>query len=80
MSMKPWPNHEDFAYNVIGDMTYERARADAAIDRLRLAVEALNSIKDKERYDTDGIWHPMCGGTDMSEHAAEALEAIGEVP
>jgi hypothetical protein len=76
-----WPDEERMYDNVrqacekgveldtalsIGRLSYERARAEAAIARLKVAVKALKKLN-----------HPdsVC-----KFYAAEALDAIGEIP
>ena len=77
MNMLPWPekpkinssmNGEEYErYMHIGWHEYERARAEAALQRLRVAVEALkNASAGYENYGFTGV--------------RKALEQIGEVP
>jgi hypothetical protein len=71
--MKPWPKlplilGEGIHGACIDHVEYQTARADAAMDRLRVAVEALKQIKFNEE-----------GGSD-TRCAEDALEAIGELP
>lgn len=40
-----WPDHDDHPYNIMGDYTYECARADAAMARLRVAVELEKTLR-----------------------------------
>jgi hypothetical protein len=57
-------------------LAYERARAEAAIQRLRIAVEALTVIKSgSDRPDSD-YWAIY----DVHKHATEALALIGDLP
>jgi hypothetical protein len=83
--VKPWPEElprsvDCTKLDLMGALAqcsdivgYERARADAAMERLRLAVEALGRIARRDGIDgyPDDAW---CVA------AKEALEAIGEVP
>jgi hypothetical protein len=68
--MKPWPKPFEAGDTLdLGQyIRYERARYEAAMDRLRVAVEALKQIKFNEE-----------GGSD-TRCAEDALEAIGELP
>jgi hypothetical protein len=84
MSPKPWPEANDFKTEIEsgarvwmdGDQhAYDRARADAALERLRLAVEAL-----KESAEVIGCSCAcaQCGNALLKVEGA--LQAIGEIP
>jgi hypothetical protein len=73
MSMTPWPVMKPVEEMTVAEylgnvpeLEYERARADAAIERLRLAVEALKCVQR-----ASAGWPSL---------VREALEAIGEIP
>jgi hypothetical protein len=68
---KPWPVRDDYHPLHVGDVPYERARADAWESRCRVAVEALGIIEGGSNCDA-------CDG--LSRIAAEALARIGELP
>jgi hypothetical protein len=63
--MKPWPKPS--AFNLPRD--YEMARAEAAMERLRVAVEALRLIESRESSDFDS-----------EAIATQTLAQIGELP
>jgi hypothetical protein len=71
--VKPWPKAEDYGFADEEEEpgcleeAYERARADAAMDRLRVAVEALKNLS--AGYDSYGF-----------TGVRKALESIGELP
>jgi hypothetical protein len=76
--LKPWPDYRSPEYGIaIADglftgnaeqvLAYERARAEAAMARLRVAVEALELLRGYS--DRSGI-----------KRADEALSDIGEIP
>jgi hypothetical protein len=70
--MKPWPERDWYVNYSNDDWSgYERARADAAIERLVAAVQAL---KDAGQALDDVGAHVPC------EKAAQALAAIGPIP
>jgi hypothetical protein len=98
--MKPWPKQEDHMTGAYVSesraarwtdasrpdaASYERARADAAMERLRLAVEALKRVGSYSIALGDGpsvaTMHAIHGCLEESAKTAiETLEAIGEVP
>jgi hypothetical protein len=65
---------------VIAVAGYEHRRAEAAMARLRVAVEALTAIADQKRWDEDGIMWKLPCKADLSEHAMGAIAAIGTLP
>jgi cell division protein FtsB len=75
--VKPWPKADDFGYAFDelsakdAALRFQRARADAAMERLRVAVEALQEAVPALH---DGGHHAM------AEQAEEALQEIGELP
>jgi hypothetical protein len=71
--MTPWPKRKNFNFGTPTTTANDAANfncilAHAAMDRLRVAVEALKQIKFNEE-----------GGSD-TRCAEDALEAIGELP
>jgi hypothetical protein len=72
--VKPWPKAEDYGFADEEEEpgcleeAYERARADAAMDRLRVAVEALRQIE------------AIDGNFDQEAIAMQTLATIGELP
>jgi hypothetical protein len=66
--MKAWPKDDDMS---ISDYDYHRARADAAMERLRVAVEALKAADDNFKHDRRTVG---------MIRVKEALNAIGELP
>jgi hypothetical protein len=74
-----WPEKPADSAFWVAKHAYERARADAAIARLKLAVEALNGIKDQERFDEDGIYYRMACVADLIEFADNAISKIGPI-
>jgi hypothetical protein len=79
--MKPWPKPFEAGDTLdLGQyIRYERARAEAAMERLRVAVKALRAISEKRRICADGIYWDM-RTSDLQGHATEALEDIGQIP
>lgn len=83
----PWPKKPVFPpeFNMNSDhykaaqLDYERARADAAMERLRVAEKALRTISADAWADEDGIFHPMLRTT-RKAFADTALAAIGDLP
>lgn len=76
--MKPWPEPFDPSKQTlasylgnVAELNYEHARAEAAIERLRVAVEAFKKIK---RLGT------RFGESTETRIATEALAQIGDVP
>jgi hypothetical protein len=70
-----WPVLSEYVENYVGELAvsrrqrnYERARAEAALARLRVAVEALQAMAD---HSTE--WATKCV-------AKKTLHDIGEVP
>ena len=79
-----WPEQipEAMLWSHYTRATYERARADAAMTRLRVAVEAL---KEFEGFWRSGNSVPVERAVIRQDHQAvlrlyEALTAIGELP
>lgn len=75
--MKPWPEPFDQAKQTlasylgnVAELNYERARAEAAIERLRVAVEALKLIGSGGH----------CVGSVLASAANNAIAKIGEMP
>jgi hypothetical protein len=75
MTLLPWPEPDDFKTEIEsgakvwmdGDQhAYERARAEAALQRLRVAVEALQAIGESYLAPRGDV--------------AKALEQIGDIP
>ena len=83
--MPSWPDTKTFLglkdATQFGDQwAYQRARADAAMERLKLAVEALLEIESQSRFDEDGIYYKMACIQDAVERASVAIVAIGPLP
>ena len=82
--MPEWPEKprlSEFSHiNLARREDYERARADAAMERLKLAVEALLEIESQSRFDEDGIYYKMACIQDAVERASVAIVAIGPLP
>jgi hypothetical protein len=79
MTLLPWPGRASYHPQHVGDLPYERARAEAALQRLRIAVEALISVSAEARagyYDGPGLDRFV----EIRGLAEEALSLIGEVP
>jgi hypothetical protein len=86
--MKPWPVMKaveemtvaEYLGN-IPELDYERARAEAAIERLRVAVEALNSllVADCHWYSSAIEFH-KCDGYQRLKVIEDALSSIGDIP
>jgi hypothetical protein len=89
MTLLPWPerpkinssmNGEEYErYMHIGWHEYERARAEAALQRLRIAVEALISVSAEARagyYDGPGLDRFV----EIRGLAEETLSQIGAAP
>ncbi len=84
--VKPWPIHPRETYppefNANSDQwraalhDYERARADAAMSRLRVAVEALETLLAQHSGVAGSTTLPDC----MATVARIALYAIGPLP
>lgn len=71
-----WPERLSFAPDTRGLALYERARAEAALARLRVAVEALGTLHAQH----SGIFGSTKLADCMAVIAKNALAAIGEVP
>jgi hypothetical protein len=73
-----WPHYTDncFPPAAQAKLAYERARADAAIERLRVAVEALNVLAAQDSGKPGSTARADC----MAVTAKTALIAIGELP
>jgi hypothetical protein len=75
--VKPWPKAEDYGFADEEEEpgcleeAYERARADAAMDRLRVAVEAIC-------YALQPPNHPLA--QNVEGKLRNALATIGELP
>ena len=88
MTLKPWPEKPDGAGNQTAALvrlaSYERARADAAMERLRLLAplleEANGGLRDYiytiERTNGAALYY----GKDLMKRITEALAAIGPLP
>lgn len=70
MSLPKWPKPSTFNL----PMDYERARAEAAIARLKVAVEAL------KKYESIVVMYQDEDNVAGRSFAWEALKAIGEIP
>lgn len=62
------------------ELHYERARAEAALERLRVAVEALENIQHQRCYDDDGILHKMPATSYVRSYVEDMLSTIGPLP
>lgn len=79
--MPQWPERILYFYSSgaptssVSATEYERARADAAIARLRVAVDALKAVRAESRSN-DAMWFEGV----YDKLADEALALIGELP
>jgi hypothetical protein len=94
MTLLPWPKEADYTeqtpygpgMNAVAGWDYEHDRAEAALQRLRVAVAQLRSIQslaiNYTAVETGRTWPGSSQdlSTWKSELAKEALEQIGEVP
>jgi predicted transcriptional regulator len=79
MTLLPWPEPFDPSQQTlasylgnVAELNYERARAEAALQRLRVAVDALKEIRSV---------HPlMHNGGNWDKFVNEVIEKIGEIP
>jgi hypothetical protein len=58
VKLPKWPERLSFSPDTRGHMHFERARAEAAIARLKVAVKALRAVSDEARsgyYDGPGL-------------------------
>ena len=78
----PWPELDRVYEGGDGLYEYQRARADAAMSKLRLAVEALQLIAKNADKKGDGCCEPryVGHGCYSPQEASEALSRIGELP
>ncbi len=83
-ALPPWPEPKDFTeaspygpvMNIAAMADFNFAKAEAALARLRIAVEALRCISDED-LPTE---YPDEYGGSYGPVAAKALSAIGSVP
>ncbi len=68
--LPPWPVERELTVE-----GYQRRLAEAAIARLRKAVEALNAVKAESRS-TDALWFEGV----YDKIVSEALSLIGDIP
>lgn len=87
-SMLPWPDEpytgSPESWMQHGGATYQHARAEAALSRLRIAVEAL---KVANKWHDDDVLYcsiagldPQKGSIEVLNKTHEALAEIGEIP
>jgi hypothetical protein len=81
-----WPEPADISRTDSGLkapilLAYERVRAEAAIERLRVALEALNSllVADCHWYSSAIEFH-KCDGYQRLKVIEDALSSIGDIP
>jgi hypothetical protein len=80
MTLLPWPALPPLvtglSVHLQRELTiYERARAEAALQRLRIACEALNAVQAESRQ-SDAFWFEAV----YDKLVSKALLQIGEVP
>ena len=83
-SMLPWPDEPHLTAPRMQWLDYERARAEAALSRLRIAVEALKDAHEALSRSYDVTEWPGPGGESLQESSmkrvAKNLAEIGEIP
>jgi hypothetical protein len=77
MTLLPWPIEHGGYPTTQDTLDYERARAEAALQRLRVARHALDRIEGF--IHSDG-WDSITKWNEAYIAAQEALAMIGEVP